>query len=68
MLASTNAQRVAQGQQTFADVNAMSTDILTQQILSWIQAQKETEALQVKQAFLAANNQVQNQVKTDLGL
>lgn len=68
LLTKVNADRVAVGLSTYADVNAMSTSILTDQLLSWVQAMRDAEAQQIASAYAAASNAVQNQVKTDLGL
>lgn len=68
MLVSVNSQRVSQGQSAFADVNAWCTSTLTDQLIIWVQTQRETEAMAVKTAYAAASNAVQNQVRNDLGL
>ncbi len=67
-LSMVNAARVAQGEQPFADVNALSTFMLRDQLVSSVQSMDEKEAEQVKAAYNAATNAVQAQVRTLLGV
>jgi hypothetical protein len=64
ILAVINASRVT----PYADVAAMFTDILRNQLLSYNDQIDEFESQAVAKAFKAASDQVQAQVKTDLGI
>lgn len=67
-LASVNAGRVAQGDQPFADINALATDLLKSQLLSWVKSMDSLESDKVKSAYDSASNTAQNQVRALLGL
>jgi hypothetical protein len=63
-----NTQRVQQGQTAYADVNAMCTDALITQLLSWAAQADTVDVQNVDTAYRSATNQQQNQVKTILGI
>jgi hypothetical protein len=63
-----NTQRVQQGQTAYSDVNAMCTDTLMTQLLSWAAQSDTIDVSNVDTAYRAATNQQQNQVKTILGI
>lgn len=63
-----NAQRIADGQPPYADVNEMATDRLKANLLGLVDMMDAAEADQVRAAYLLATNAVRTQVKTALGL
>jgi hypothetical protein len=68
MLSQVNAQRTANGQTTYADMNALCTQIIIDQITDWVQSQNAMIASTVANAYSNATQTQQNQVKTILGL
>ncbi len=63
-----NADRAAQGDPPFSDINALAADLLKIQLLAWVRRMEDNEAGAVRLAYASATNSVQAQVKTLLGV
>ena len=68
LLDMTNQQRVLAGLPPYADFNAYAKDYLIDNVKGWVKSVQETDPDDVKQAYIDADDAVQDQVLVLLGL
>ena len=68
VLARVNVERLAQGEAEFADIEEYLRWVVIEGVKSYVRSQQEIDSEEVTEAFEAASDSVQDQVKTLLNV